>query len=288
MHSSYQVKETSHADLSLSVHERIDDLNRRAYGLAPAVAESAMDSGCTDMTKASYASLGPRQAKAWDMIAEAYGWNAISDNEHDMAMAEAAELNGLAYKVEYGEHGFGVYVQAPELTDAASDPWVRIVTLKAARDEHGNWPTRELEDEYYRLLGERYDRDGTHGLHEPERAPQTIPFTDGIPRCTTCHRAAHMPGTWQGHYFTEAEPATSAEYYVILTGFRAPANRPAGRFSYKPGAAGRSFAEAMARAAQLAARDADARSYDVYHADTEGQTLILTVADHGGVIWPRH
>ena len=285
MHSSYQVKETSHADLSLSVHERIDDLNRRAYGLAPAVAESAMDSGCTDMTKASYAALTPRRQKAWDMIAEAYAWNAISDNEHDLAMAESAELNSLAYRVEYGENGFGVYVQAPELTDAASDPWVRILTLNAARDEHGDLPARELEDEYYRLLGERYDRDGTHGLREPEPAPQTIPFTDGIPRCTTCHRAAHMPGTWQGHYFTEA---TSAEYYVILTGFRAPANRPAARFGYKPREAGQAFAEAMARAAQLAARDAGARSYDVYHADTAGQTLIATVADNGSVTWPRH
>lgn len=34
---------------------------------------------------------------------------------------------------------------------------------------------------------------------------QTIPFTDGTPRCTTCHRAAHRPGSWQGHWFTRDE-----------------------------------------------------------------------------------
>jgi hypothetical protein len=74
---------------------------------------------------------------------------------------------------------------------------------------------------------------------------------------------------------------------VILTGFRAPASRPTGRFSYKPGEAGQAFAAAMASAAHLAARDAGARGYDVYHADTEGQVLIVTVADHGGLSWPR-
>jgi len=31
---------------------------------------------------------------------------------------------------------------------------------------------------------------------------QAIPFTNGEPRCTTCHRAAHKPGTFGGHWFT--------------------------------------------------------------------------------------
>jgi hypothetical protein len=35
---------------------------------------------------------------------------------------------------------------------------------------------------------------------------QPIPFTDGTPRCTTCHRAGHHPGTWAGHDFTTAAP----------------------------------------------------------------------------------
>ena len=240
MHSSYQVKETSHADLSLSVHERIDDLNRRAYGLAPAVAESAMDSGCTDMTKASYAELGPRQAKAWDMIAEAYAWNAISDNEHDLAMAESAELNGLAYKVEYGEQRVRCLRPGPRADRRRGGP------LGADSDHQGDprrarrLPDPELEDEYYRLLGERYDADGTHGLREPKPAPR-LPFTDDD-RCTTCHRSAHRPGmgsgSYHGHAYT-APQAPAAEYYVILTGYRAPANRPDARFPYKPGVDGR-------------------------------------------------
>jgi hypothetical protein len=286
MHSSYQVKETSYADLSLSVHERIDDLNRRAYGLAPAVAESAMDSGCTDMTKASYEALTPRRQKAWDMIAEAYAWNAISDNEHGLAMAESAELNGPAYRVEYGEHGFGVYVEAPEPTAAGVDPWVRILTIKAIRDEHGDFPTQELEDEYYRLLGERYDADGTHGLREPKPAGRT-----DDDRCTTCHRSAHRPGmgsgSYHGHAYT-APQAPAAEYYVILTGYRAPANRPDARFAYQPGEAPRAFAEAVAMAASCAARGGAHRTFDVFHASTAGQDLIVTVNDAAELTWPRH
>ncbi len=59
MHSSYQLHETHYADLSLTVHNRINDLNRRAQGLATAVADSAMDSGCTDQSAATYRKLGP-------------------------------------------------------------------------------------------------------------------------------------------------------------------------------------------------------------------------------------
>lgn len=37
---------------------------------------------------------------------------------------------------------------------------------------------------------------------------ETIPFTDGTPRCTTCHRAAHKPGTYDGHWFTTSQTVT--------------------------------------------------------------------------------
>jgi hypothetical protein len=108
MHSSYQHHETHYADLSLPVHERINDLHRRAERLAPAVADSALDSGCTDRRPA-----GPRQAKAWDMVAEAHGWNAISDNPGLVAEAERHERDGAGYQGGYGPDGFGITVTEP-------------------------------------------------------------------------------------------------------------------------------------------------------------------------------
>ncbi len=74
MDSSYQIRETHYGDLSLTVHDRINDLHDRADGLARAVADSAMDSGCTDKTRREHSGMGPRQQKAWDMIAEAHSW----------------------------------------------------------------------------------------------------------------------------------------------------------------------------------------------------------------------
>jgi hypothetical protein len=98
--SSYQIQPTSHANLDLLVHERIGELHKRAHGLAPAVEESALDSGCTDQTKRTHGEMGPRQQKAWDMVAEAHGWNAISDNPELLAQAEAYERGGIAYTLE--------------------------------------------------------------------------------------------------------------------------------------------------------------------------------------------
>ena len=41
---------------------------------------------------------------------------------------------------------------------------------------------------------------------------QPRPFTSGEPRCATCHRASHRPGTYQGHWFTyAARPQPSRE-----------------------------------------------------------------------------
>ena len=44
------------------------------------------------------------------------------------------------------------------------DEWARIQRLAAVKDERGLTP--EEETEYYRLLGGRYDRDGSHNLRE--------------------------------------------------------------------------------------------------------------------------
>ncbi len=111
LNKGYQISETHHGDLSLSIHERINELHRRAEGLAYRVADSAADSGCTDQTAASYAQLGPRQQKAWDMIAEALAWNALSDNtpeaRRELALAEQCERDGVAYTVVgiWGDEG---------------------------------------------------------------------------------------------------------------------------------------------------------------------------------------
>lgn len=223
MHSSYQHHETHYGDMSLSVHERISDLHRRARGLAPAVEESALDSGFTDERPA-----GPRQCRAWDMVAEAHGWNAISDSPELLARAEHLERDGIAYRIDYAggmDPGIspweivtgtpqpevaegdtvifdsvratvvGVYPAGPgnpyakvrlqyEATGSretvAADAvrraepqdeiWTRIQVLAAKRDEGRDW-TPQLEDEYYRLLGQRYDPDGSHNLREPQPRP---------------------------------------------------------------------------------------------------------------------
>jgi len=247
MLSNYQQAETHYGDTALSVHDRISDLNNRAYRLAPAVAESAMDSGCTDgpgTYRKEYQALGPRQRKAWDMIAEAYGWNAISDNPGRLAEAEQCERDGIAYKIEYAS-----YSEADEAGD------------------FGGYEVTVTE------------------------APARPAVRAELPRCTTCHRSAHTSG-WQGHYFTGPGQAPAAapapEYYVILTGFRAPANRPASRWTYRPGHAGAAFGEALVNAIHLAATDSAGRRFDICHADTEGQVLIVTVAADGGLTWPRH
>jgi hypothetical protein len=121
MDSSYQVQETHYGDLSLSVHDRINDLHRRADRLAPRMAEQTLDAGCTNLTVREHGELGPRQRKAWDMVAEAHGWNAISDNPRQLALAERLEQAGCPYKVGYGPDGFGVQVPQcqAETTDHA-------------------------------------------------------------------------------------------------------------------------------------------------------------------------
>jgi hypothetical protein len=104
MHSHYAHEATSYANMQLSVHERIDDLHKRAYGLAPSVAESAADSGCTDgpgTSRRIRGILGERQLRAWNMIAEALGWNAISDSPAMLAEAERREAAGEPYYVGY-------------------------------------------------------------------------------------------------------------------------------------------------------------------------------------------
>ena len=130
--SHYQHHETHYADLSLPIHERINDLFRRAERLAPRVADSAAESGNTDRRPS-----GPRQQKAWDVIGEAHGWNAISDDPETLNEAERCERDGVSYRVEYGAEGFRLVLQPePEwteqrLTEIAAEG--RTITTKGGR-----------------------------------------------------------------------------------------------------------------------------------------------------------
>src|SRR5260221_2565198 len=132
MDSSYQVRETHCAEMSLSVHDRISGLHRRADRLALRVAEEALDSGCTILTVREHGQLGPRQRKAWDMVAEAHGWNAISDDPALVAEAEQYERDGTGYKVGYGPDGFGI--MAITVTEPARPKTVKLEIL----DQEGN------------------------------------------------------------------------------------------------------------------------------------------------------
>jgi hypothetical protein len=114
MFSSYQHIATSHADLKLTVHDRINDLYRRAEKMATMAAHYAADSGCTNERP-----TGPRQAKAWDMIAEALAWNAISDDDAALALAEKYEGQRMPYRIAYShsERGCQYFTVTPILSD---------------------------------------------------------------------------------------------------------------------------------------------------------------------------
>src|SRR5258708_14919611 len=101
MHSSQQVQATHYADMSLSVHDRINDLRGRRDRRAPRLAEETMAAGCTNLRVREKGNIGPRQQKAWDMVAEAHGWNAINDAPELLAQAEQYERDGISYRVAW-------------------------------------------------------------------------------------------------------------------------------------------------------------------------------------------
>jgi hypothetical protein len=224
MLSAYQITETHHGDMTLPVHERIDDLHRRAGRLAPAVEEGAADSGCTDQTKASYGKLGPRQRKAWDMVAEALSWNALTDRDSEaqarLVQAEEYERAGISYRIaDLGSSTMWLEV----LTPAERNPgpvrseYVQIIDHLCAPVQEGGHGlvrehvTRAGHDTASARRLHRIARKGCTWTAKPGPAANVDsnprPFSGGQPRCTTCQRANHAPGTWDGHYFTTGTPA---------------------------------------------------------------------------------
>jgi hypothetical protein len=220
MYSHYAQSETHHADMSLSVHERIADLHKRAAGLAPAIAESATESGCTDgpgTYQAEHDALTPRRRKAWDMIAEAHGWNAISDRPDMLALAEQYEADGVRYRVgsqEYrdytipalvrdsGVFGFGVWV-----TDPADMPVIRGAEAAVAEAEQHLTAMTEADNAAY--AGTCYSADDTLD-DTAEQCDSETPSHACVLSAGHSGDHADGPATWPQDS-TSATPCTSED-----------------------------------------------------------------------------
>lgn len=92
-------------DLGMShphdIHDRINALCAQARRLAPKVADQALDSGCTNDRP-----TGPRQAKAWDLIAEAFALNETTvPAEYSLAtLYPTEETNDMTHYAEASKH----------------------------------------------------------------------------------------------------------------------------------------------------------------------------------------
>jgi hypothetical protein len=187
MYSSYQHEATFHADMTLSIHDRINDLCARAERLAPCVYESALVSGCTDTRPDDG---HPRSQKAWDMVAESHGWNAVSDRPDMLALAEEMHVNRKPFYVGYapkrgyrpvlvdesGMFGFGIWVPEDD-AEATAEP-AHVKTCKhdgcVLTGEH----THGQAQEYVPALGRSFPADPPLQVTEDEPA-QGFP----IPPC---------------------------------------------------------------------------------------------------------
>ena len=200
MYSSYQREATFHADMSLSIHDRINDLCRRAERLAPCVYESAMVSGCTD-TRPSDGH--PRSQKAWDMVAESHGWNAISDRPDMLALAEEMHVNRKPFYVGYeperdyttgvlvdwsGVFGFGIWVPEDAAEDGSAPVWGKTCKhggcVLTGKHTHGqstepaNWEDALVQNatvtqEYVPALGRSFPADPPLQVTDAEPARRT-------------------------------------------------------------------------------------------------------------------
>jgi hypothetical protein len=215
MHSHYAQEATSYANLQLSVHARINDLHRRAHGIAPAVEESALDSGCTDgpgTYRAEYRALGPRQRMAWDMVAEAHGWNAVSDKPAMLAVAEQCERDGQPYYVGYENTKPARFTTALATeTDLfefgvwGPDQPVELLPADAAREVA---ETNALIDE----ISER------HGL---STEPAELTSANAQPESCGCWNATHLGSCvhqpadpWEAELLTQPAPMHDVPDYV--------------------------------------------------------------------------
>jgi hypothetical protein len=83
-------------------HDTVNALHRQAEGLAPRFADDTADSGCTNYQDLKGA--GPRQLKAYALIAQAHAWNEIAgilEEARDARNAPRTDDRGVRY-VEAG------------------------------------------------------------------------------------------------------------------------------------------------------------------------------------------
>jgi hypothetical protein len=96
MNSSYQLQPTHHATLTLSAHEIVNELNRRADRIAPRFSEECGDASCTNLRPGADQ---PRRQLVWDLHAEALSWNLIADRPEIVVVAKALEAAGTEFYV---------------------------------------------------------------------------------------------------------------------------------------------------------------------------------------------
>lgn len=217
MFSSYQREATFHADMTLGIHERIDDLHSRARRLAPRVEDSAADSGCTDTRPDDD---HPRSQKAWDMVAEALGWNAVSDQPDMLLLAEAFHLNRTPFYVgfepkrgyrpalvdESGVFAFGLWIPEGNAEDGQAPVWVQTCQhdgcALTGKHSHGQAAGRYFPADPELTVTEEGPAYTTTpaGMSQPQiiRAPLPADPEPADHRCTVCHRSAHRLGMGDG------------------------------------------------------------------------------------------
>src|SRR5215831_13306274 len=128
--SGYQHHPTSFANLDLSAHEIVNDLDRRADRLAPRFSYECLESSCTNLRPDDHE---PRRQKVWDLHAEALAWNMICDRAELSAQVITWLRQGLEVTVA---SSWGVY------TATASDGQViesldRDAQIRRAYEEAG-------------------------------------------------------------------------------------------------------------------------------------------------------
>jgi hypothetical protein len=74
-------------------HETVDALHNQAHALAPRFARETAEAGCTNYVDHDHA--GPRQRRAYELIAQAHCWNEIAgrlEEQRDTQQHEAHQL----------------------------------------------------------------------------------------------------------------------------------------------------------------------------------------------------
>jgi hypothetical protein len=121
------------------IHAHINAITAQAKRLAPRVAEEALESCCTNTRP-----TGPKQARAWDLVAQGFAWNALAGlltDEEGMTrylartQPQAQEApKTYVYHHRYSPPAgdmFQVHADGSVFLQAGTD-WVKLAELNAA------------------------------------------------------------------------------------------------------------------------------------------------------------